>query len=695
MAVSPEVLALLQQLYGQYQSAPKTADEWMALNHPGVYRGGEMGTTWYRRDGGDQYLLGDDVGNEMLNAANTYAQQMQSGGPAWWLENGGNTGHGFFPLTSTRFGSITGNRGTEFEKQYGPLFNSLSPEGRAKFVYPNGELIGAADNPFGVDLYKTDGVTPYEGMGSFNEPDSFMDMLGLYLVGGLATAGLGGLLPGTTNAFSGLLGGASTGASGLTEGAALASEAGFVPGSFELGASSYGGSAAAGLDAAAAEFLAGTGASGVGNADVLNLLKGGDGQSVIASDGSIGVRGPADSYWNMQAGAGDPVPSTSAFGDAASQAAGQAELDAFMQGLPEAMNTPEFAAKLQALGSNSLASLQQLLTPNPASAATNAASLGGGGSGADFPSGLAEDAGMSMNDYIAQQISQGGGDLMSLFGSNLGGLTNAINNLGPSLFDWGSGLAEDAGQSASEYMANQVQQGLTTGFNDLGNLFGTGLGGLNHNITSSFADLLGKVGGLGSQLTSGLGGLGDMFSSALDRFGNAQSLGTLGAAALGYKAEQDRIAALERAQEKYLGLGAPFRGMLQSSYQPGFSMANEPGYADALDQSSNSLLRRLSASSGSNPYGNPGGLMEAQKYVMGGTALPALTSYRSGLLGAGSMGLPTAGQAGLSAADSASKPFEQLGAGLGALTAPQNDLSSLLKQLKGLGGMSLNLGSGF
>lgn len=65
-----------------------------------------------------------------------------------------------------------------------------------------------------------------------------------------ATQGMGGI----GSYFTGAAG-SGAGASGLSGSGALASEAGFLPGSFELGASGYGGTAASGLNAAGAEWL--------------------------------------------------------------------------------------------------------------------------------------------------------------------------------------------------------------------------------------------------------------------------------------------------------------------------------------------------------------------------------------------------------------------------------------------------------
>ena len=110
-------------------------------------------------------------------------------------------------------------------------------------------------------------------------------------------------------------------------------------------------------------------------------------------------------------------------------------------------------------------------------------------------------------------------------------------------------------------------------------------------------------------------------------------------------AQTGALEANRGTEDRYFGIGAPARARLEASYQPGFSMGNEPGYKDAIDQVMNSYLRK--ASVGGNPFENPGVSMEANKYVTAGTALPQLNTYRSQNLAGGNVGLDTAGSAGL------------------------------------------------
>lgn len=184
--------------------------------------------------------------------------------------------------------------------------------------------------------------------------------------------------------------------------------------------------------------------------------------------------------------------------------------------------------------------------------------------------------------------------------------------------------------------------------------------------------------------------------SALQRLlsGNAttadytQLAGTLGSTLLGYLGSEAKANALSGTADKYLALGAPYRGMLAQSYSPDFKATNIPGYQDAIDNSMNSYLRK--ASTGGNPFTNPGVSTEALKYVTAGTALPELNTYRSQLASQGGLGLNTAGTADLGAAGQAGGTYDALGYGLGQLTQPQNSLADLLKQY-GISTPKLNL----
>ena len=121
---------------------------------------------------------------------------------------------------------------------------------------------------------------------------------------------------------------------------------------------------------------------------------------------------------------------------------------------------------------------------------------------------------------------------------------------------------------------------------------------------------------------------------------------------------------------------------------PGFDPNTIPGYTAAVDDSMNSVLRRLSTQG--NPFGNPGGLIEANKQIVSGTALPAISEYQRLNLGAGGLANLNAAVPALQqgAIGQDANVYNALGYGLNALTnqqPQQQSLANLLKQLQGTG----------
>ena len=117
--------------------------------------------------------------------------------------------------------------------------------------------------------------------------------------------------------------------------------------------------------------------------------------------------------------------------------------------------------------------------------------------------------------------------------------------------------------------------------------------------------------------------------------------------------------------------------------QPGFDPSTIPGYQAALDNSSQSILRKLSAQGG-NPWGSPGALIEANKAIVAGTALPAIQSYQT--LNSQSGGLssmtPAANANQSAAIGSQGNLYNSLGAAAANVTAPpQYTLQDFMKHI--------------
>lgn len=368
----------------------------------------------------------------------------------------------------------------------------------------------------------------------------------------------------------------------------------------------------------------------------------------------------------------------------------------------------------------------------------------------------------SGGDFITNFMDAGGGvaALMALAGYGAAtGFGGALNGVGPvsalpdsywSMLANGGGVASDAASAASGTIGNMSAadiQGLTLMGRDAGlsgqalqnfvNSGGTmgstaagggGVAGINFNIGNTpsvprnvfdpsgqnstgpsgqpGANLPGNPGstGGGPMPTSGggtLGALQRVFNGTASTADYLSLAGSLGSSALGYLGSQAQTGALQDTANQYLGMGAPYRNLLQASYQPGFSMENEPGYQGAVDASTNSFLRAASAGnapgvSRGNPMDNPGAWAETMKYVTNNTTLPALNNYRSQLGTFGQLGTNTAGSASLGAAGNAGNTYNALGYGLGQITSPQNTIPDWIKQLGGgLSSLKTNLNTGF
>ena len=133
--------------------------------------------------------------------------------------------------------------------------------------------------------------------------------------------------------------------------------------------------------------------------------------------------------------------------------------------------------------------------------------------------------------------------------------------------------------------------------------------------------------------------------------------------------------------------------MLAQTYQPGYSVWNDPATKDAATQAADVAARSYSAQGG-NPFGNPGAQSGIYDSVLRGVALPQLNTTRSQLGSFGQLGTNIAGTAGLQQADQAGGGLNAIGYGLGTALNPQTDIEKLLKQLQGLNGYKLG-GTGF
>jgi PPE-repeat protein len=115
---------------------------------------------------------------------------------------------------------------------------------------------------------------------------------------------------------------------------------------------------------------------------------------------------------------------------------------------------------------------------------------------------------------------------------------------------------------------------------------------------------------------------------------------------------------------------------------PGFDPMSIPGYAGALDTASKSILAKLSATGG-NPFGQPGQLIDANKQIVAGTALPAVNEYQRLNLSAGGLGNLNAAIPALQqgAIGQQGNVLNSVGYGLNAIANPQPSLADMIKAL--------------
>lgn len=160
----------------------------------------------------------------------------------------------------------------------------------------------------------------------------------------------------------------------------------------------------------------------------------------------------------------------------------------------------------------------------------------------------------------------------------------------------------------------------------------------------------------------------DGTATTQDRLSTLAGAGAVGASVL---AGNNTADSLEKMYQNNLAIGKPSRDRYEASYAPGFDLsASDPAYKGALDQTMNAYLRK--ASTGGNPFSNPGVSMEANKYVAQNTALPWLQNYRTQNASSGGMSaFSTAAPAsGVAAAGSQDMGLTNLFGGLSQLVNP-------------------------
>lgn len=283
-----------------------------------------------------------------------------------------------------------------------------------------------------------------------------------------------------------------------------------------------------------------------------------------------------------------------------------------------------------------------------------------------------------------------GADVSSASGGATAAPASLESALGPA-----TGTVLEPGLQASGAMVSPVGtagapvvSGLATGGGPfISTALGTGLAG----TLSKFLDTSNPAGsatsGTGSASSGGTAA-GTAAGTAISRVLNGTATGAdwlelagrLGPAALGAFASGQQADAFGDLSDRYMAIGAPSRARFEGSFAPGFSMADEPGYSDALDQTTKSFLHK--ASIGGNPADSPNAWAETLKGVNSTFAFPALNEYRRLNAGAGGLAaLTSAAPAAASSAIGAEKGiYDSIGVGAADVFNPPKSLDEILRQ---------------
>lgn len=211
--------------------------------------------------------------------------------------------------------------------------------------------------------------------------------------------------------------------------------------------------------------------------------------------------------------------------------------------------------------------------------------------------------------------------------------------------------------------------GLSGGESGGSTMASTGEGGASQSTSGSATDY-GTGGGSSSSVPSWLTNL---LPAALG--GSSNGAGIL-PSALGALGSYEQTQAYKDQAAKLDAYGAPSRARYEATYAPGFTMANDPGYTDALNAASTASLHGLSVSG--NPAGSPNAWATSMSDLYNKTAYPALQDYRKTNAGTGGLASLSAAAPGAAATAIGSQPnlYNAVGSGLNDIFGTNNNSTS-------------------
>ncbi len=196
----------------------------------------------------------------------------------------------------------------------------------------------------------------------------------------------------------------------------------------------------------------------------------------------------------------------------------------------------------------------------------------------------------------------------------------------------------------------------------------------------------GGISAAGGGTAAGGAAGGSALSRLLDGGGTASDwldlAGRLAPSVLGAYASNEQSKDLAALGDKYFNVGAPSRARYEASYAPGFSMAMDPGYTDALDQTTKSFLHKASITG--NPADSPNAWQQTLKDVNSQLAYPALQDYRRTNAGTGGLAALTSAAPGLDtqSVNAQKGVYDAIGAGAADIFNPPKSLSDILRDYR-------------
>lgn len=161
-----------------------------------------------------------------------------------------------------------------------------------------------------------------------------------------------------------------------------------------------------------------------------------------------------------------------------------------------------------------------------------------------------------------------------------------------------------------------------------------------------------------------------------------KAAGPAAAAGLGAAAANQQSGALQALNDKYMAMGAPSRDRYEASYAPGFTMASDPGYTDALNQTAKASAHAMSVNG--NPAGSPNAWTQTLSDVNSKFAYPAMQQYRNQNAATGGIASFSAAAPSMAtgAIGAQGDMYNAIGAGINDIFNPRKSLAQQMLELK-------------